>query len=116
MSESHPFAEHRHEPEVLARLLDRRQVADAYAQYTIKKAGQYLGAGQRSMELALDYHGIPRRKRGEKPPGIRLNLTRSQLKRLVMRAYARSDRCPPGCPGRVRCLDPGSRCILELFK
>jgi hypothetical protein len=111
---SHPFR-YINDPEARKRLMDKRLVARAYAVGTIKQTGRQLGVGQKAVERALDYHGIRRRKRGEKPPG--LGLTRDDVRRAVYRAYARCDRCPPDCVGRARCLDGGARCVLgELGK
>ena len=111
-AQDHPFR-FVNDPKVRARLMDPEQVAAAYAKHSIRQAGRSLGASQKTMERALDLHGIPRRKRGEKPPGTAVRrITRAQVKRLVMRAYAKADRCPPNCPGREQCLNADGVCVL----
>ena len=108
---THPFSPNV-PPETLARLLDRDTVANAYAVGSIKAAGKSLGVGQINFAMALRYHGIRIRARGEKPPGRRY--TKDQAELAVLRAYARSDRCPPSCPGREHCLD-GECTLWELI-
>ena len=110
-AQPHPFR-YVNDPAVRARLMDAEQVRAAYAVASIRQAGRNLGASQKTMERALDLHGIPRRKRGAKPPGMVRGLTRDDVRRAVYRAYRRADRCPPDCVGRGRCLDPGERCVL----
>ena len=94
---AHPFTGHQIPPDVRARLLDRDTVANAYAHHSIKAAGKTIGAGQVTFQNALDWHGIPRRKRGVKPPGT--VITREAVAAAAARAYARVGRCPPGCKG-----------------
>lgn len=102
-------------PEIQKRLLCRETVADAYAHATIKDAAAQLGVGQHTMEKALDYHGIKRRKRGESPPprDVVKSLTRRQLRVVVQRAYDKAGRCPMNCPGRAECNLGDENCVME---
>ena len=111
MTQTNPFSSPYMKPEVSARLMDRDMVANAYANNTLKGAAREMGAGFVSFARALRYHGIEIRKRGEKPPGLRL--TRGDVEKAILRAYAKSDRCPPSCPGREWCLD--GECTLGQY-
>ena len=97
-------------PEVRARLLDAGTVERAYRHNSIKQAATMLGTSQHVFERALDLHGVDRRKRGAPIPS--LELERDTVRLATLRAYLRVNDagCPPGCPGRSRCLD--GDCIL----
>ncbi len=96
-------------PETRERLMDREQVADAYANYTINAGAKSLGCGRIAFTVALRMHGIAIRPKGTPPPGT--TITRDAVKAAAARAYARVGRCPPNCPGAMYCLNEGAECI-----
>lgn len=103
-------------PETRRALLDGPYLEELYASRTLLDTARLLGIGQDTLRRALLYHGIALHKRGEvidKPNG-HSGLTRSQLRRIVLRLYwTKADRCPPDCPGRYTCIDPGAACTLD---
>ena len=103
----HPFR-FVNDPEARERLMNRDVVSAAYRDHTIVGAAKALGTTAVPFARALRLHGIRIRARGEAPPGRRI--TRKDVKLAVLRAYAKSDRCPPSCPGREGCLD--GECVL----
>ena len=92
------------------KLLDKSLIQKVYGERTLREAAKELGTTRRTFRRALLFHGIPIRKRGQRPVGR--GLTRERLHQIVARAYDRVGRCPPACPGRESCLDEGVECIM----
>lgn len=107
--DEHPFAAPQLD-HVRDKLLDKDLLQKLYGEKTMSEAAQQLGTTRRTFRRALLFHGIPIRKRGQKPVGR--GLTVERLHRIVARAYDRVGRCPPDCPGRESCLDEGVDCIM----
>jgi len=103
-----PIEELRLRPEVAEKLLNRDLVQRTYQTHTIKDAAKVLGCGHKTFRKAMAHHGIAPRSKGMSP-----GITRDDIKRAAMRAYLKSDRCPPSCPGRDSCLD--GKCTLRDY-
>ena len=100
------------DPHVVERLLDAELMRDTYQAHTQVQGAKIIGCSPDTFAKALRYHGIEIRTKGTPPPGLTgPKLTRADVVRATYRAYLKSDRCPPSCPGRETCLD--DRCILE---
>jgi hypothetical protein len=93
-------------------LRDGERLAAMYATRTQDELAQELGIGHDSLRRALRYHRVPIRPRGQRVERDRRALTREGLRRLVWGLYDKAGRCPPDCPGRPGCLDPGGECIM----
>lgn len=105
-------------PETRRALLDGPYLEELYASRTLLDTAKLLGIGQDTLRRALLYHGIALHKRGEPiekaMQAAHGRITRAKLKRLVLRLYwTKADRCPPDCPGRYNCIDPGAACTLD---
>ncbi len=107
---THPFTNQ--PPEIAAKLLDKDLIVGLYACNSIKETGRTLGVGQQTIEKTLDYHGIPRRARGERPAPMGGGISKGMVRQLVRRAYLRNDRCPPDCPGRAECSLVDEKCVM----
>jgi len=116
MSDSTPLDRFQLRPEIKAQLLDRETMARIYAEHDIKGGAKVLGTGRVPFGVALRYHGIRVRNRGERPPC--LQLTRRQVELAVLRAYLNTPDagCPPSCPGRSSCLDRDECILPELCR
>lgn len=102
-------------PETRRALSDGPYLEELYTSRTLLDTARMLGVGQDTLRRALLYHGIALHKRGEAidKPNEHSGLTHSQLRRIVLRLYwTRADRCPPDCPGRYTCINPGAVCTL----
>ena len=101
-------------PDVRARLNSRSVVANAYARHTLDGGAKAIGTTRKTFYLALKHYGIRIRAKGEPPPGVVAEERgRKVVERATMRAYLKSDRCPPSCPGREYCLD--GECTLREY-
>ena len=101
-------------PEARAILRDRERLAALYATQSQARLHKALGIGRETLRQALVAHCIPIRRAGA-TVGTRPDLTREALRLAVLRAYWRCDRCPPDCPGRQTCMDPGGECTLAAI-
>ena len=109
-----PIRTARMDPTVIERLLDADLLRSLYQQHTQKQAAEIVGCSPDTFAKALRHHGIEIRVKGTPPPGNgATRLTRQDVIKATMRAYLKSDRCPPSCPGRETCLNRDGRCILQ---
>lgn len=97
-------------------LLDRGRLAEMYRTRTQGDLAAELGTTVETLRAALRHWQIPIHPRGWVPrrgadttPGC---ITREDLQSLVWRLYWQADRCPPDCPGREECIEPGGECTL----
>ena len=101
--------------------LDPDRIRTLYETHSFRETAKLLGVGELVLRRACVHHGIPRRRPGATIPrrapfGRIIKLSRIEIERLVMRLYLeRSDRCPPGCPGREACLTELDECLLPAI-
>jgi len=103
-------------------LLDRERLAEMYRTRTQEALAVELGTTIDTLRRALRYHRIPSHPRGwilrgtiVPTPRASQRITREGVKRLVWRLYLEADRCPPVCPGREECIEPGGECTLATI-
>ena len=110
MNDYNPLDDIRLSPVSRKRMMDAGLIARTYARNSFKRTAEILHVNGNTLRTAMRYHGIVARKKGTPVPGGP-KLARADVVRATYRAYLRSDRCPPSCPGRETCLD--GECILK---